>query len=91
VVEELTALVAKTVSESHEQIRAAEQFLAGLTDRLGELEAYMQRGSTLRDESLAGGRELDRVVRGQVRDIESRCSRPPSSTSCGWTSAGTSP
>jgi len=70
VVEELTALVAKTVSESHEQIRAAEQFLAGLTDRLRELEAHMQRGSALRDESLAGGRELDRVVRGQVRDIE---------------------
>lgn len=70
VVEELTALVAKTVSESHEQIRAAEEFLADLTDRLGELEAHMQRGSALRDESLADGRELDRVVRGQVRDIE---------------------
>jgi diguanylate cyclase len=70
VVEELTALVAKTVSESHEQIRAAEEFLADLTDRLRELDAHMQRGSALRDESLAGGRELDRVVRGQVRDIE---------------------
>jgi diguanylate cyclase len=70
VVEELTALVAKTVSESHEQIRAAEEFLGDLTDRLRELEAHMQRGSALRDESLEGGRELDRVVRGQVRDIE---------------------
>ena len=70
VVEELTALIAKTVSESHEQIRAAEEFLGELTDRLRELDAHMQRGSALRDESLAGGRELDRVVRGQVRDIE---------------------
>jgi diguanylate cyclase len=70
VVEELTALVAKTVSESHEQIRAAEEFLGELTGRLSELEAHMQRGSALRDESLAEGRELDRVVRGRVRDIE---------------------
>ena len=70
VVEELTALIAKTVSESHEQIRAAEAFLADLTDRLRELEGHMQRGSALRDESLAGGRELDRVVRGEVHDIE---------------------
>lgn len=70
VVEELTALVAKTVSESHEQIRAAEEFLGELTDRLGELEAHMRRGSLLRDASLAEGRELDRVVRGRVHDIE---------------------
>jgi diguanylate cyclase len=70
VVEELTALVARTVSESHEQIRAAEDFLAGLTDRLRELDAHMQRGIALRTESLAGGRELDRVVRSEVRNIE---------------------
>jgi diguanylate cyclase len=70
VVEELTALIAKTVSESHEQIRAAEEFLGELTERLRELDAHMQRGSALRDASLADGRELDRVVRGEVRDIE---------------------
>ena len=70
VVEELTTLAAKTASQSDEQIRTAEEFLSGLTGRLRELEAHMQRGSALRDESLAGGRELGRVVRGQVHDIE---------------------
>jgi diguanylate cyclase len=35
----------------------------------------MQRGSTLRDESLAGGRELDRAVRSQVRNIEDTVQR----------------
>jgi len=69
VVEELTALVARTFSESHEQIRAAEEFLADLTDRLRELDAHMQRGSALRDASLADSRELGLVVRGEAREI----------------------
>ncbi len=69
VVEELTALVARTVSESHEQIRAAEEFLGDLTERLRELDVHMQQGRALRDASLADGRALDRVVRGEVGEI----------------------
>jgi len=75
VVEELTTLIARTVSESHEQIRAAEEFLADLTVRLRDLDAHMQRGRDLRDASLADGRDLDRVVRGQVHDIQDTVGR----------------
>jgi diguanylate cyclase len=65
----LTALIAETVRDSRDQVRAAEEFLSELTARLEELDAFMQKGSTLRDESLAGGRALDRVVREEVRGI----------------------
>ena len=70
VMEQLTALVAETVRDSCDQIRAAEEFLTGLTARLEELDTFMQKGSLLRDQSLAGGRELGRVVRGEVQVIE---------------------
>jgi len=90
VVEDLTALVAKTVSESHEQIRAAEEFLADLTDRLSELDAHIQRASALRSESLAGGRELDRTVRGRCATSRTACRRRPSLITSGWMSVGTS-
>ncbi len=75
VVEELTSLVARTVSESHEQIRAAEEFLADLTERLRELDVHMQQGRALRDASLADGRELDRVVRSEVGEIRDSVGR----------------
>jgi diguanylate cyclase len=70
VMEHLTALVAETVRDSTEQVRAAEEFLSELTARLEELDAFMQKGSLLRDQSLAGGRELGRVVRSEVQDIQ---------------------
>jgi len=54
VMEQLTALVAETVRDSCDQIRAAEEFLTGLTARLEELDTFMQKGSLLRDQSLAG-------------------------------------
>ena len=75
VVEELTSLVTRTVSESREQVDAAKQFLVDLTDRLREIDSHMQRGQTLRDESLADGRELDRVVRSQVQGIQASVGR----------------
>lgn len=70
VVERLASLVAKTVVDASDQVKAAEEFLAELSARLKDLDAHVQGAAALRSESLASGRELNRVVSSEVSGIK---------------------
>jgi diguanylate cyclase len=70
VVERLASLVAKTVVDASDQVKAAEEFLGELSARLKDLDAHVQGAAALRSESLESGRELDRVVSSEVSGIK---------------------
>ncbi len=71
-------LVSQLRSRVDEEKRELEGFLIQLTDRLRELGQHLQVARTQRRASLDSGRELDEVVRNQVKDIESSMHEAPS-------------
>ena len=71
VTESVVALVVDMRSTLEHEKEELENFLQQLTQRLNELDAMVEGAESNRLASLAGGRQLDAVVKAQVNVIES--------------------
>jgi diguanylate cyclase len=70
VVQDLTRIVSTILGDLQVEMQATESFLADLTARLRELDKFVLTGRDLSEASLQSGRELDKVVKQQVGEIE---------------------
>jgi diguanylate cyclase len=71
VVNDLTRIVSTVLGDLQVGMKATESFLADLTARLKELDKFVMTGRDLSEASIESGRELGKVVKQQVGEIES--------------------
>lgn len=71
VLQQIADLVSQLRSRVDKEKREIESFLIQLTDRLQDLGQHLQLARSQQQASLDSSRELDKVVRNQVHDIES--------------------